>query len=52
MEVEDQVEGLLWLASRVQFIDMSRVAIYGWSYGKLIFSGSGWVVDYKNIDQS
>ncbi|RUS69633.1 hypothetical protein EGW08_022607 [Elysia chlorotica] len=33
VEVEDQVEGLLWLASQVQFIDMSRVAIYGWSYG-------------------
>ncbi|GFS21459.1 dipeptidyl peptidase, partial [Elysia marginata] len=33
VEIEDQVEGLLWLASQVQFIDMSRVAIYGWSYG-------------------
>ncbi|GFO08798.1 dipeptidyl peptidase 9 [Plakobranchus ocellatus] len=33
VEIDDQVEGLLWLASQTQFIDMSRVAIYGWSYG-------------------
>lgn len=33
VELEDQVEGLTWLASEVSFIDLSRVAIYGWSYG-------------------
>lgn len=34
MEVEDQVEGLQWLAANTDFIDLSRVAIHGWSYGK------------------
>ncbi|KAI8775271.1 dipeptidyl peptidase 8 [Biomphalaria glabrata] len=33
VEITDQVEGLLWLASQNDFIDMSRVAIHGWSYG-------------------
>nr|KAG5690825.1 hypothetical protein BaRGS_011006 [Batillaria attramentaria] len=33
LEVDDQVEGLQWLASNVDFIDLSRVAIHGWSYG-------------------
>ncbi|XP_012941328.1 dipeptidyl peptidase 9 [Aplysia californica] len=33
VEINDQVEGLLWLASQTDFIDMSRVAIHGWSYG-------------------
>ena len=33
MEIDDQVEGLTWLASQVDFIDTSRVAIHGWSYG-------------------
>lgn len=33
LEVEDQVEGLQWLASNVDFIDPARVAIHGWSYG-------------------
>ncbi|XP_052268789.1 dipeptidyl peptidase 9-like [Dreissena polymorpha] len=32
-EIEDQVEGLQWLASRVDFIDEDRIAIHGWSYG-------------------
>ena len=32
-EVEDQVEGLQYLASKVDFIDLNRVAIHGWSYG-------------------
>ncbi|KAL3885529.1 hypothetical protein ACJMK2_025581 [Sinanodonta woodiana] len=32
-EIEEQVEGLKWLASNVDFIDLSRVAIHGWSYG-------------------
>ncbi|KAL5019615.1 hypothetical protein ScPMuIL_002507 [Solemya velum] len=33
VEIDDQVEGLQWLASRVDFIDLRRVAIHGWSYG-------------------
>jgi len=32
VEVRDQVEGLRWLASLVD-ADLSRVGIYGWSYG-------------------
>ncbi|KAH3875274.1 hypothetical protein DPMN_038537, partial [Dreissena polymorpha] len=32
-EIEDQVEGLQWLASHVNFIDKDRIAIHGWSYG-------------------
>ena len=34
MEIADQVEGLMWIASKVDFIDLNRVAIHGWSYGK------------------
>ncbi|EDV25262.1 uncharacterized protein TRIADDRAFT_24254 [Trichoplax adhaerens] len=33
IEIEDQVEGLQYLANKLNFIDLSRVAIYGWSYG-------------------
>lgn len=33
VEIDDQVEGLQWLASQVDFIDLERVAIHGWSYG-------------------
>lgn len=36
MEVDDQVEGLTWLASQYSFIDMDRVAIHGWSYGRTV----------------
>ncbi|KAL4216453.1 dipeptidylpeptidase [Mactra antiquata] len=32
-EIEDQVEGLQNLMSKVDFIDESRIAIHGWSYG-------------------
>lgn len=32
-EIDDQVEGLQHLASQVDFIDINRVAIHGWSYG-------------------
>ena len=35
VEVADQVEGLQWLASRVGYIDLDRVAVHGWSYGTL-----------------
>lgn len=33
MEIEDQVEGLQYVAEKYKFIDLSRVAIHGWSYG-------------------
>lgn len=33
MEIEDQVEGLEYVAEKYKFVDMSRVAIHGWSYG-------------------
>ncbi|CAM9485884.1 unnamed protein product [Lampetra planeri] len=33
VEVADQVQGLQWLAERHNFIDLTRVAIHGWSYG-------------------
>ena len=33
VEIADQVAGLQWLASQLDFIDMDRVAIHGWSYG-------------------
>ncbi|WAR28947.1 DPP9-like protein [Mya arenaria] len=36
-EIEDQVEGLQWLMSNVDFIDEKRVAIHGWSYGGCAF---------------
>ncbi|XP_053210691.1 dipeptidyl peptidase 9-like isoform X2 [Panonychus citri] len=33
VEIADQVEVLEWLAETTGYIDMSRVAIHGWSYG-------------------
>ena len=33
MEVSDQVEALHQLADQLGMIDLSRVAIQGWSYG-------------------
>ncbi|XP_025312830.1 dipeptidyl peptidase 9 isoform X3 [Canis lupus familiaris] len=33
VEIEDQVEGLQFVAEKYGFIDLSRVAIHGWSYG-------------------
>lgn len=33
MEVNDQVEALQWLSDNTGFIDMTRVAVHGWSYG-------------------
>nr|XP_060611592.1 dipeptidyl peptidase 8 [Anolis sagrei ordinatus] len=33
IEISDQVEGLQYLASRYEFIDLDRVGIHGWSYG-------------------
>lgn len=34
VELSDQVEVLKWLAASLGYIDLSRVAIHGWSYGK------------------
>uniref|UniRef100_A0A7N4NPR8 dipeptidyl-peptidase IV n=1 Tax=Sarcophilus harrisii TaxID=9305 RepID=A0A7N4NPR8_SARHA len=33
VEIEDQVEGLHFVAEKYGFIDLNRVAIHGWSYG-------------------
>lgn len=33
VELQDQIEALQWLAVNTDFMDMSRVAIHGWSYG-------------------
>uniref|UniRef100_G3PSD5 dipeptidyl-peptidase IV n=1 Tax=Gasterosteus aculeatus aculeatus TaxID=481459 RepID=G3PSD5_GASAC len=33
VEIEDQVEGLQYVAEKFKFVDLSRVAIHGWSYG-------------------
>ncbi|XP_004865777.1 dipeptidyl peptidase 9 isoform X2 [Heterocephalus glaber] len=33
VEIEDQVEGLQFVAQKYGFIDLSRIAIHGWSYG-------------------
>ena len=41
VEIEDQVEGLQWLAANMDFIDLSRVAIHGWSYGEGKEDGQG-----------
>ena len=34
VEVKDQVTGLLHIAQQEQCIDLSRVAVHGWSYGQ------------------
>lgn len=36
VELDDQIEVLQWLADRLTFLDMDRVAIHGWSYGGYI----------------
>ena len=36
VELDDQVEALRILAEQLGYIDMDRVAIHGWSYGKII----------------
>ncbi|XP_061884105.1 dipeptidyl peptidase 9-like [Entelurus aequoreus] len=33
VEIEDQVEGLHYVADKYKFVDLNRVAIHGWSYG-------------------
>uniref|UniRef100_A0A7M4ELS7 dipeptidyl-peptidase IV n=1 Tax=Crocodylus porosus TaxID=8502 RepID=A0A7M4ELS7_CROPO len=33
VEIEDQVEGLHYVAEKYGFVDLTRVAIHGWSYG-------------------
>ena len=34
VEVQDQVEGLRHAAAEVGYIDLARVAVVGWSYGR------------------
>lgn len=34
VELKDQVEVLKWLSDTLGYLDLSRVAIHGWSYGK------------------
>ncbi|XP_057696910.1 dipeptidyl peptidase 9-like isoform X3 [Corythoichthys intestinalis] len=36
VEVEDQVEGLHYVAEKYKFVDLNRVAIHGWSYGGFV----------------
>ena len=33
VEIEDQVEALHYVADKYKCVDLSRVAIHGWSYG-------------------
>ncbi|CAH2292829.1 dipeptidyl peptidase 9 isoform X1 [Pelobates cultripes] len=33
VEIQDQVEGLNYVAEKYGFVDLERVAIHGWSYG-------------------
>lgn len=33
VEIEDQVEGLEYVAKATEIVDLSRIAIHGWSYG-------------------
>ncbi|EDO28674.1 predicted protein [Nematostella vectensis] len=44
VEIEDQVEGLQYIASTTEMIDLSRVAIHGWSYGRCHL----WLVLWEN----
>lgn len=34
VEIEDQIEGLEYIALKLGYLDLDRVAIHGWSYGK------------------
>ncbi|XP_077463091.1 dipeptidyl peptidase 9-like [Stigmatopora argus] len=36
VDVEDQVEGLHYIADQYKFVDLNRVAIHGWSYGGFV----------------
>uniref|UniRef100_A0A8C4NWB8 dipeptidyl-peptidase IV n=1 Tax=Dicentrarchus labrax TaxID=13489 RepID=A0A8C4NWB8_DICLA len=38
VEIEDQVEGLHYIADKYKFVDLSRVAIHGWSYGGFLWN--------------
>ena len=48
VEVADQVEGLEWLTSRQSFLDMSRVAIHGWSYGQSLYANPNLGLQQRN----
>jgi hypothetical protein len=37
VEIDDQVEALLHVAEQTKYIDITRIAIHGWSYGKIFF---------------
>ena len=46
-EVEDQVAGLLAAAEAVDYIDLQRVGIYGWSYGNgIIISNACYCIPF------
>lgn len=36
VELNDQIEVLKWLAEALQYIDLNRIAIHGWSYGEIL----------------
>ena len=42
IEIEDQVEALLHVAEQTSYIDITRVAIHGWSYGNFFFCMSNY----------
>ena len=39
VETQDQVAGVQHAAQEVGYIDLTRVAITGWSYGECIWEG-------------
>lgn len=38
VELKDQVEVLRWLGDTLGYLDLNRIAIHGWSYGKFIIN--------------
>lgn len=61
VELNDQVEVLKWLAETLNYIDLNRVAIHGWSYGKkfldfqnfVLFSAcSRWILKSDGFNSS
>lgn len=45
VELNDQIEVLRWLADMMQCIDLNRVAIHGWSYGKFFKTNSKYLIN-------